>query len=135
MLSNTLRLNCCYMKIIHTQIIHLRYHPKVIGHILQNTQKKKCVCIHEIIRLIIMKMKMKMKNRSRRYGINRPRGRHRHKCSKYKKCLIITMLICVKQHLTTFEAQLMKMSSNTEAELKKSVAYKKKRVIDKLFTI
>ena len=45
------------------------------------------------------------------------------------------MLICVKQHLTTFEAQLMKMSSSTDAELKKSVAYKKKRVIDKLFTI
>ena len=30
-------------------------------HILKNKQKDKCVCIHEIIRLIIMKMKMKMK--------------------------------------------------------------------------
>ena len=35
-------------------------------------QKKKCVCIHEIIRLIIMKVKMKMKNRSYVYDIGRP---------------------------------------------------------------
>ena len=34
-----------------------RYHLKTIGHVLRNKQKKKCVCIHEIIRLIIMKMK------------------------------------------------------------------------------
>ena len=27
----------------------------------KNKQKNKCVCIHEVIRLIIMKMKMKMK--------------------------------------------------------------------------
>ena len=31
----------------------------------------------------------------------------------------------IKQHLATFEAQFMKMLSNTEAELKKSVAYEK----------
>ena len=54
MLSNTLRLNFCYLKIVH---IHPRYHLKTIGHVLRNKQKKKCVCIHEIIRLIIMKMK------------------------------------------------------------------------------
>ena len=39
----------------------------------ENKQNNKCVRIHEIIRLIIMKMKMKMKNRLHRYGINRPR--------------------------------------------------------------
>ena len=54
--------------------------------ILKNKQKNKCVCIHEIIRLIIMKMKMKMKNRSHRHDINRPRPRHGHN-SKYRKCL------------------------------------------------
>ena len=32
-----------------------------MGHILRNKQKKKYVCIHEIIWLIIMKMKMKIK--------------------------------------------------------------------------
>ena len=79
MLSNNLRLNVSYLKITH--ILHPRYHPKIIGHILKN----KCVCIHRIIRLIIIKMKMKMKNRSHRYGINRPRSRDGHKYSKYKK--------------------------------------------------
>ena len=49
---------------------------KKIGHVLKNKQKIKCVCIHKIIRLIIMKIKMKMKNRSHRYDINRPRSRH-----------------------------------------------------------
>ena len=64
MLSNTLRLNFCYLKII--QILHPRYHPKKMGHILKNKQKNKCVCTHEIIRLIIMEMKIKMKIRSDR---------------------------------------------------------------------
>ena len=41
------------------------------------------------------------------------------------KCLSIMIVICIKQRLTTFEAQFMKKLSNTEAELKKSVAYKK----------
>ena len=75
MLSNTLRLNFDYLKINH--ILHPRYHPKVIGHTLENKQKNKCACIHEIIQLIIMKMKMKKKNRSHRYDINRPRSKHR----------------------------------------------------------
>ena len=35
------------------------------------------------------------------------------------------MLKCIKQPLRTFEFQLMKNLSNTEAELKKSVASKK----------
>ena len=70
MLSNTLRLKFCYLKSIH--ILHPRYHPKIVGHILKNKQKSKWVCIHEIMRLIIMKMTMKTKNRSHRYDINRP---------------------------------------------------------------
>ena len=80
MLSNTLRLNFCYLKIRH--VLYPRYYPKIVGHILKNKQINKCVRIHEIIRLIIMKMKMKMKNRSHPYNINlgtrkyRPRSRH-----------------------------------------------------------
>ena len=35
------------------------------------------------------------------------------------------MTTCINQHSSTFEAQLMKKLSNAEAELKKSVAYKK----------
>ena len=37
----------------------------------------------------------------------------------------IMMVICIKQHL---KHQFMKKLSNTEVELKKSVAYKKRRV-------
>ena len=59
--------------------------------------KGHCVCIHEIIRLIIMKMKMKI---SHRYKINRPRFRHGHKYSKYKECISTMTLICIKQHLS-----------------------------------
>ena len=36
------------------------------------------------------------------------------------------MLICISNTQVKFEAQFMKMLSNTEAELKKSVAYEKK---------
>ena len=56
-------------------------------------------------------MKLKMKNGSQRYGINRTSPIHGHKYTKYKMRLS-------NQHL-----------SNTEAELKKSVAYKKKHVL------
>ena len=38
-------------------------------------------------------------------------------------------LLCIKQHLSTFEAQLMKKLSKTQAELKKSVPDIKKCVI------
>ena len=82
MLSNTLRLNFCYLEII--DILHSRYHPNIIGHILKNKEKNTCVCIHEIIRLIIMKMKMKTKNRQQRYDMNKPRSGHGHKYCKYK---------------------------------------------------
>ena len=66
-LSNTPRLNFCYLKVIH--ILHPRYRPELIGHILKNN-------IHEIIGLIIVKMKMKMKNGSHIYDINSPSSRH-----------------------------------------------------------
>ena len=47
LLSNTLRLNLCYLKIIH--ILDSRYHTIIIGHILKNKQKNKRVCIQEIL--------------------------------------------------------------------------------------
>ena len=100
-LSNTLRLNFDYLKIIH--ILHPRYRPKIIVHTLKNKQKNKCFYIHEIIRLIVRKMKMKKKTRSHRYDIDRPRSRHGHKYSTYKTCLSLIMLmyqVTPKQHLT-----------------------------------
>ena len=62
------------MKIVH--ILDAPYYPKIIGHILKNKQKSKCACIHEIIRLTIIKIKMKMKKRAHTYGKNRPRLRY-----------------------------------------------------------
>ena len=68
-------------------------YPEIIRHIVKNKRKNKWVCIHEIIRLIMMKMQKKKKNGSHRYDINRPRSTYGHKYRKYKKCLIMTMLI------------------------------------------
>ena len=66
---------------------------------------------------------MKMKRISNTYNINKPRPRNGH---KYRKCFSITILIRIKQQLSsTFEAKLMKKLSNPEVELKKSVAYKR----------
>ena len=41
-----------------------------------------------------------MKNRSHRFGINRPGPRHDHKYTKYKMCISIMMVTCIKQHLS-----------------------------------
>ena len=121
MLSNTLRLNFCCLKIIH--IFHPRYHPKIIG----NKQKNKCVSIHEIIWVIIMKMEMKIKNKSYRYNINRPRFRHEHKYSKYRTCLIIKMLKCLKQHLSNIWSSIHeKVKQYWGWVEKKRCLYKKK---------
>ena len=74
-----------------------------MGHILENKQKNKYVCIHEIIRLIIIEIEdeNEKKNRSHRCDMNRPRSRHGYKYSKYKKCLSMMMLICIKQPLSS----------------------------------
>ena len=68
---------------------------------------------------------MKIKNRSYRYGINRPKSAHGHKYSICKKCLIMTILICIKQHLSNTWTSIHERLNNTDAKLKKSVAYKK----------
>ena len=73
MLSNTLKLNFCYLKIIH---LHPGYHPKIRGDIPKNKRKSMS---HEIIQLIITKMKIGIKNRSRRYDTNRNRSRPGYK--------------------------------------------------------
>ena len=67
-----------------------------------------------------------MKNRLNKYNINRRRFRHGHKYTKYKMCLIIMMVISIKQHLSNIWISIHEIFNNTEAQLKKSVAYKKK---------
>ena len=65
--------------------------------------------------------------------INRPRRSHAYKYAKYQNipCLGKIMFICNKQNINslTIQAQFINNLSNTEAELKKCVAYKKKPVI------
>ena len=50
-LSNTLRLNFRYLKIIH--FLHLCYHPKTIGDIFKNVQKIS-ICFNDVIELLVM---------------------------------------------------------------------------------
>ena len=64
-----------------------------------------------------MKMEMEMKIRSHRYDTKRPRFSHEHKINIKRVSVWVS-----------FEAQFIKTLSNTEAELKKSVAYKKESV-------
>ena len=47
-----------------------------------------------------------MKNRLHRYDINTPRPRHEHKYTKYKMCLNMIMIICIKQHHGNAKATL-----------------------------
>ena len=118
-----MRLNFCYWQIIH--VFHQRYHTKVIGHTLKINKNNKYVCIHGIIRLIMMKMEMKMKNRSHRYETNRPKPRH----SKYKKCLNIMMLIlCNKQHLSNIWSSVHEKVKQHWGWVEKKRCLKKKRV-------
>ena len=46
-----------------------------------------------------IKMRLELKNRSRRYEINRSKPKHGRKHTRYKMCLNIMMVICIKQHL------------------------------------
>ena len=86
MLSNNLRLNFCYLKTV--QILHPRYHPKIIGRTLKSKQKNKYVYIHEINHNEHGGKKEKMKHK---YDMNGP---------KYKMFLIMIILICTKQQLS-----------------------------------
>ena len=40
-----------------------------------------------------------MKNRSQRYDINKLRPRQGHKHTKYKMCVSMMMIVCIKKHL------------------------------------
>ena len=47
-----------------------------------------------------------MRNRPHRYDINKPRSRHGHKYKKYKKGLIMMMLMRIKQHLRNISSSI-----------------------------
>ena len=68
---------------------------------------------------------MKIKDRSHRYDINRHRSRHGHKYSKYKKYLSLTMLICIRQHLSNIWSSIHEKVKQHQGWVEKSVASKK----------
>ena len=73
---------------------------------------------------VLIKMMMKMKNRSQRYDINRPWSRHGHRYSKYKKCLTMMMLRCIKQHLSNIWSSIHEKVKQKKRW--KSVGFEKK---------
>ena len=90
---------------------------------LKNVQKAS-VNFNDVVWLIITRLKIK--NRSQIYVINRPRPRHGHKCTKYKMYLSITMVICIKQHLSNIWSSIHESWATLRPSWQKSVAYKKR---------
>ena len=66
-----------------------------------------------------------MKISSQRYNINSHRPRHRHEYTKYKMCLSIIMVICVKQHLSNIWSSIHEKLSSNKDKLKTSVYLQK----------
>ena len=87
--------------------------------------KKKYVYFNEVIWLMAMQIRLNMKNRSSRYDINRSRCRHGHKYTKYKICLDIMMVICIKQHLSNIWSLIHEKVQQHWDWFLKNVAYKK----------
>ena len=65
-------------------------------------------------------MRLKMKSRSQRCDKNKPRARYGQKYTKYKMCLSIMVVVW-----SNIWSSIHEKLSNSEAELNKSVAYKK----------
>ena len=76
-----------------------------------------------------MKIGVRVNNRSHRYDINGTRLRHSYNYTKYKICLSMMMVMCNKQHLSHIWSWIYE---KVQAELKKSVAYIKKRACLKI---
>ena len=57
--------------------------------------KNKYVCWNDDIWLMTIKIKLRIKINSHRCDINRPRPRHGHKCTNYKMCFRIMVVIFI----------------------------------------
>ena len=64
----------------------------MIGDILKNVQKTSSFV------LMLYENEAENEKKLKRYNLNRPRPRHGHKYTKYKMCLSIMMVVCIKQH-------------------------------------
>ena len=75
-------------------------------------------------------MKMKIKNRSNRYHTDLCLDKntvHKYsKYSKYKECISMMMLICIKQHLSNIWSSIHEKVKQHRGLVEKSVAYDKK---------
>ena len=71
---------------------------------------------------------MKIKKRSHRYNKDRPRSRNGHKYNKYKKCLSMTMLIRIKQHLTNISNSIYEEVKQHWGWVEKALLIEKKHV-------
>ena len=60
-------------------------------------------------------MRLKMRNSSYRYSTNRPRLRHRHKYTKYKMCLRLKTVVCIKQHLSNILSSVNEKATQTQS--------------------
>ena len=72
----------------------------------------------------------KWKKRSHKYDINRPWSRYWHKYSKYKKCLSMIMLICIKQHLSNILSPIHEKVKKKRCLCKKACIWHKKSLWD-----
>ena len=66
-------------------------------------------------------MKLKMKNKSQRHHIDRLKPRHKY--AKFKMCVSIMMVICVKQNLSNIWSSFHEKKKQHWGWVKKSVAY------------
>ena len=73
-----------------------------------------------------------MKNRSYRYNTNKPRPRHRHTYTKYKMCLDIMRVTCIKQPLSTVWSSIHEKDKQHWGWVEKKALPIKKRVIPSL---
>ena len=76
-----------------------RLHPKVIGDILKKNDNKSLFKCGYIFSDNENEAEIE-KQVSHRYNINRPMPRQGNKHTKYKMCLSIMMVLCIKPHLS-----------------------------------
>ena len=97
--------------------------------------KNKYFCFHVCDYMIYdNEMRLKMKNRSHRYDINRPRLKQRHTYTIYKICLNMMMVICTKEHLSSFWSTIHKKVKQRWGWVEKKWCLSKKGIaIWKLF--
>ena len=74
-------------------------------------------------------MRLKTKNGSHRYDINRPRQRQGDKYTKYKMCLGIIMVICIKQHLSNIWSSICETIKQHWGWIEKTCCFLKKACI------